>query len=116
MGDIFVTHGIPVIDPDGGGDKHALVETVDFAIAHLKSTSIFIPEHGPVGSEKELIVFGELLHTILDSVETKSKTQQVSMSNNLNHPGTLQCTRFLCARSDLSGTLPTSQTVRSESQ
>lgn len=73
MGDIFVTYGIPVIDPDGGGDIYALIETIDYTIANSKSTSIFIPGHGQVCSKKELIVFSELLHVILDSVEESVK-------------------------------------------
>ena len=76
MGDIFVTYGIPVIDPDGGGDIYALVETIDYTIAHSKSTSKFIPGHGPVCSKKELIDFSELLHVILDSVEDSVKNEK----------------------------------------
>jgi len=76
MGDIFVTYGIPVIDPDGGGDIYALIETIDYTIAHSKSTSKFIPGHGAVCSKKELIVFSELLHVILDSVEDSVKNSK----------------------------------------
>lgn len=68
-GDIFVTYGIPVIDPDGGGDIYSLIETIDFLISDSKETSKFIPGHGPVSSKKELIVFSKLLHSILINVE-----------------------------------------------
>ncbi len=76
MGDIFVTYGIPVIDPDGGGDIYALIKTIDYTIAHSKSTSKFIPGHGPACSKKELIVFSELLHLILQSVEDSVKNDK----------------------------------------
>lgn len=69
MGDIFVTYGIPVIDPDGGGDIYDLIKTIDSIISSSKETSKFIPGHGPVSSKKDLIVFSELLHSILDNVE-----------------------------------------------
>lgn len=68
-GDVFVTYGIPVIDPDAGGDIYALIETIDFLIANSKETSKFIPGHGPVSSKKELIVFSKLLHSVLNNVE-----------------------------------------------
>ncbi|MEP3209738.1 MAG: MBL fold metallo-hydrolase [Maribacter sp.] len=68
-GDVFVTYGIPVIDPDGGGDIYALIETIDFLISNSKETSKFIPGHGPVSTKKELIIFSKLLHSILTNVE-----------------------------------------------
>jgi glyoxylase-like metal-dependent hydrolase (beta-lactamase superfamily II) len=68
-GDVFVTYGIPVIDPDAGGDIYSLIETIDFLIANSKESSKFIPGHGPVSSKMDLIVFSKLLHSILLNVE-----------------------------------------------
>ena len=67
-GDVFVPYGIPVIDPDGGGDIYALIETIDFLISNSKETSKFIPGHGAICSKNDLIVFRELLNSILENV------------------------------------------------
>lgn len=67
-GDVFVPYGIPVIDPDGGGDIYALIETINFLISNSTETSKFIPGHGAICSKKELIVFRDLLSSILKNV------------------------------------------------
>lgn len=78
-GDIFVTYGIPVIDPDGGGDIYALIETLEFLISDSKESSKFIPGHGPVSSKKDLIIFRELLNMILKNV-----VESYKQGKNLN--------------------------------
>lgn len=67
-GDVFVPYGIPVIDPDGGGDIYALIETINFLISNSTETSKFIPGHGAICSKKDLIVFRDLLSSILEDV------------------------------------------------
>jgi glyoxylase-like metal-dependent hydrolase (beta-lactamase superfamily II) len=83
-GDIFVTYGIPVIDPDGGGDIYALIETLEFLISDSKESSKFIPGHGPVSSKKDLIIFRELLNIILKNV-VESYKQGKNLNQTIAH-------------------------------
>jgi len=68
MGDIFVTYGIPYIDPNAGGDIYSMIETIDFIISNSQESSKFIPGHGTVSSKKDLIVYRKLLKSILENV------------------------------------------------
>ena len=84
MGDVFVTFGIPVIDPDGGGDIYGLIEAIDFLISDSRKTSRIIPGHGPISSREDLIAYRDLLESILVNV-IKSYRQGKSMEQTIDY-------------------------------
>lgn len=84
MGDIFVTYGIPVIDPDSGGNIYALIETIEAIISNSKESSRFIPGHGPLSSKKDLIAFRDLLKSILENV-VESFKQGKNLDQTIAH-------------------------------
>ena len=68
MADLYVTYGLPVIDPDAGGDIYKFIETLDFIISNSNDQSIFIPGHGPVSYKKDIVIFRDLLSSVKEFV------------------------------------------------
>ena len=68
MADLFVTYGLPVIDPDGGGDIYEFIETLDYLISNSNDQSVFIPGHGPVSHKTDIVLFRDLLSSVKEFV------------------------------------------------
>ena len=68
MADLFVTYGLPVIDPDAGGDIYGFIETLDYLISNSDDQSVFVPGHGPVSHKKDLVIFRDLLRSVKEFV------------------------------------------------
>ena len=68
MADLFVTYGLPVIDPDAGGDIYGFIETLDYLISNSNDQSVFIPGHGPVSHRTDIVLFRDLLSSVKEFV------------------------------------------------
>jgi glyoxylase-like metal-dependent hydrolase (beta-lactamase superfamily II) len=80
LGDLFVTYGLPVIDPDAGGDIYAFIETLDYLISNSNDQTKFVPGHGPVSYKKDLVIFRDLLYSVKEYIKDSYKK-----GKDLNH-------------------------------
>jgi len=80
LGDLFVTYGLPVIDPDAGGDIYAFIETLDYLISNSDDQTKFVPGHGPVSYKKDMVIFRDLLYSVKEYIKDSYK-----QGKDLNH-------------------------------
>lgn len=64
-GDVFVRYGFPYIDDNNGGNIYGMIEAIDRLIDYSNDSTKIIPGHGPISSKNDLVVYRNMLVTIV---------------------------------------------------
>lgn len=68
-GDIFVRYGLPFIDQPNGGSINGLINVVERIVELTDGNTIFIPGHGQLSKQSDVLKYLEMLTAIRDDVK-----------------------------------------------
>ncbi len=69
MGDTFFNAMYPFIDGSSGGSVRGVIETVNHVLTMIDDKTKVIPGHGPLGDEKSLVKYRDMLVTVSDRMQ-----------------------------------------------
>jgi cyclase len=88
-GDVFVRYGFPYIDDNNGGNIYGMIEAMDMLINYTNDSTKIIPGHGQISYKKDLIVYRNMLVTIVTrikyGIENKLSIEEIKKQNPLKN-------------------------------
>lgn len=106
VGDVWWNGHYPFIDYSTGGSIDGTIRGVETCLARVKSSTIIIPGHGPVGDREQLVEFRDMLTSVRQRV-AELKKQGKSLSEVVAAKPTLDFDQkfghFLMAPADFAG-------------
>jgi cyclase len=72
-GDVFVRYGLPYIDQPHGGSMEGMINGVGELLKIANDSSIIIPGHGKLATQKDVLEFKNMLVTIRDRISKAIK-------------------------------------------